>query len=396
MLKRLVLWMNDRLESIAIGILITGLFIIIYFSVRMVFDEMLPWGSDVEYDKTGQIGDFIGGVVGSLWALVGVLLFYRALMLQRDALTTQNNALDNQQEELKLQREELKLQREELRKTREVFSLQQFETTFFNMLRAHQELRDNIEFDVKNVMTWIGSNNPYITERYWLENPKVRGLDFFEFALEDFNRWYNKFKLPENEIFSEVQWLSDDIKYDFFQQLNDYEEMHTPSFDNPKERVAHKYDRFWRNYHHSLGHYFRHVFYILKHIEDGKKREVGRIESEYKNEPRQSLELDIIDDRFLDYAGVLRAHLSAPEQALLYYNGLSFAKQPTHHEKSAKNLIEEYKLVRSFTREDLADPERHHDLYEGIELLYMSDALQPDVEVARPFGEDKEENEDED
>jgi len=38
--------------------------------------------NNIDIEKTGQIGDFIGGLVGSIWSLTGVLLFYATLRLQ--------------------------------------------------------------------------------------------------------------------------------------------------------------------------------------------------------------------------------------------------------------------------------------------------------------------------
>ncbi|MFT6480485.1 MAG: hypothetical protein ACJAVP_003647 [Spirosomataceae bacterium] len=55
-------------------------------------------------NATGQVGDFIGGVVGSLWSLVSVILFYRALTLQREDL-------QNQRKELRLGRLEFTVNR---------------------------------------------------------------------------------------------------------------------------------------------------------------------------------------------------------------------------------------------------------------------------------------------
>lgn len=43
-------------------------------------------GAEIILDKTGQVGDFIGGVIGSIWALTGVLLFYAALRIQTKEL----------------------------------------------------------------------------------------------------------------------------------------------------------------------------------------------------------------------------------------------------------------------------------------------------------------------
>lgn len=45
------------------------------------------WGNgSIEVEKSGQVGDFIGGVVGALWSFTGTLLFFVALQLQRTEL----------------------------------------------------------------------------------------------------------------------------------------------------------------------------------------------------------------------------------------------------------------------------------------------------------------------
>lgn len=42
-----------------------------------------------EMAQTGQVGDFIGGVIGSVWALAGVFLYFSALKLQQQELKSQ-------------------------------------------------------------------------------------------------------------------------------------------------------------------------------------------------------------------------------------------------------------------------------------------------------------------
>ena len=103
------------LVFLGVTVLVTGTFM---FSSS---ENLFQWPKG---DKVGQLGDFIGGFVGSLWTLAGVLFFYAALQDQRkatkatqDAVLQQQKALEKQVEQLILQQEELKLQREELTKS---------------------------------------------------------------------------------------------------------------------------------------------------------------------------------------------------------------------------------------------------------------------------------------
>lgn len=58
-----------------------GLIIFITFLFKLSKDYTIS-GSGVILDKSSQVGDFVGGIVGTVWALTGVLLFYATLRLQ--------------------------------------------------------------------------------------------------------------------------------------------------------------------------------------------------------------------------------------------------------------------------------------------------------------------------
>lgn len=50
----------------------------------------------IDASKFGQFGDFVGGLIGSLWAFAGVILFYVALTEQRDDIRTNREVLKTQ------------------------------------------------------------------------------------------------------------------------------------------------------------------------------------------------------------------------------------------------------------------------------------------------------------
>ncbi len=107
--------------------------------------------STIDETLLGTLGDFIGGIIGSAWALIGVILFYLALKEQRNDIKTNRKALGKQIEALEMQTNEFSLQKEELSLTRNVFKeqtntlkKQQFESTFFNMLNLYNHIVSNI------------------------------------------------------------------------------------------------------------------------------------------------------------------------------------------------------------------------------------------------------------
>lgn len=84
---------------------------------------------DVEI--TGQFGDFFGGVIGSLWTLAGVFLYFSAL---------------------KVQQKQLKVQKEEMKQSEKLLSQQQFESTFFGLLQTQKELKKDLFCKVKIII----------------------------------------------------------------------------------------------------------------------------------------------------------------------------------------------------------------------------------------------------
>lgn len=56
-----------------VGLFALGLVLFIWIEFQLSFN------TPINNEKIGQFGDFIGGIVGSIWALAGVILFYVAL-----------------------------------------------------------------------------------------------------------------------------------------------------------------------------------------------------------------------------------------------------------------------------------------------------------------------------
>lgn len=109
----------------------------------------ISFGAEIDAGKFGTFGDFIGGVLGSIWSLCGVLLFYSALKEQRKDARINSHALQQQIEALKLQSEEFKLQRTELELSRRVFlgqsqtlRQQRLESTYFSLLGLLRSVRE--------------------------------------------------------------------------------------------------------------------------------------------------------------------------------------------------------------------------------------------------------------
>jgi hypothetical protein len=138
---------SKRLIWIGVVLIIVGL---ISFQIG---EKFFDFKSEIKSDKIGQLGDFFGGVIGSIWALAGVILFYVALKRQTDALKDQREStkatvesLRIQSEELKLQSKELQLQREELHQTREEFKINRLTNILFKQIEHVNSIISGFKF----------------------------------------------------------------------------------------------------------------------------------------------------------------------------------------------------------------------------------------------------------
>lgn len=169
----------------------------------------LTWPiSEYSIGQSGVFGDSFG-VLTALFSGLAFSGLIITILLQR--------------EDLKLQRDDLKLQRDELKETREELKFQNFETTFFQMLRLHNSILESI--DIKHI-----KNHTVIAS----------GRDCF-------SRFYDT--------------LYDLYKpYLFYKTDNDN--------DKVKEHINKIYMEFWAKNKQDLGHYFRYLYRIFKYVNE--------------------------------------------------------------------------------------------------------------------------------
>jgi len=151
--------------------------------------------------KAGAFGDSFG-VLTSLFsglAFAGIVL---TILLQR--------------EELQLQRNELKLTREEFQNQHSTIKRQNFESTFFQMLRLHNDILNGIDLSGRTENT---------------------GRDCFVIFLGRIEGYYTAVE-KEKPSASEV------------------------------EKINLAYAEFWRKTQQDLGHYFRYLYTVFKFIKE--------------------------------------------------------------------------------------------------------------------------------
>lgn len=152
-----------------------------------------------------NLGSYLQGTVGSVWALSGLLFIYGSLVGQRKQLAQQD-------EELEDQRKQFQLQQESLRR-------QNFETALFQLLALHNSNINGIEL-------------PQGTNHYPLKGRAV------------FMVWHQTLQA-------------------FYRGVSTNEKITIE-----KEKAVHAYVNFYHARQHDLAHYFRTLYHIFKFIRD--------------------------------------------------------------------------------------------------------------------------------
>lgn len=144
------------LEVIAYVITFIGVVVMIIFLINL--SSTYGIGGHLSTDDmaaTGQVGDFMGGVIGSIWALAGVFLYFSAVKMQ-------NKELENQ---AKYRREDAIMD-----------AIKDFESTFFSLLDSQRKIKaelvgdfDDVKMENGNKMdgeTLSASGNEFFKEAY--------------------------------------------------------------------------------------------------------------------------------------------------------------------------------------------------------------------------------------
>jgi len=105
--------MNKLFIAIAIILVFAGIIVSFLFFKELSLEYWIFGSGEVLMDKTGQVGDFIGGVVGTIFSLSGFIMLLITLKMQASS--------DH---------------------------LQKFEMIFFEMVRFHRDNIQELEFDI--------------------------------------------------------------------------------------------------------------------------------------------------------------------------------------------------------------------------------------------------------
>lgn len=338
---------------LGIGLIVLAVFIYNICGTYVISRDLTP----EDMAQTGQIGDFMGGVIGSIWALAGVLLYFSALRLQQ---------------------QEMKSQREEMAANQKLLDQQLFENTFFNLLKAQDNIRDNIKAQFNNIGFKAFSLS--------ISSYEANGIDFFNKSFSEYARVYN-FVLSHDYKKSSIPAINEEIDEQmssFYDSNNDIivndelwekvklwaynqclgllyyskEKTFKNIHESGDERMicAYAYWLFFSRYEYCLGHYCRHFYNIIKYLDDYKQKLLSQLDKESKDYSKNE---EIVNDKIHHYFSFAQACLSSSELVMLYYNMLLFP--------NAENLYKKYNIFENMNIENLVRVE-HSKFFDGIDI----------------------------
>jgi hypothetical protein len=307
---------NGRIAiGIGIAILVFAVVILVFFILRLSeWYSISSIDSKIKIIDTGSVGDFIGGVVGTLLTF-GTVIF---LIL---AYYQQGKAYYEQKEQFILQQDELK----------ERFQTQQFENKFFQLLDVQQKILSNIKVDNHDYT----KGEPVTSDHYAI------GLDAFKQIHLRLKSQYQhlltlnkplkgtKFDVENAMALLAVYLVNTDLE----------------KYNRPNNLAIRAYSNIFDDYHSQIGHYFRHLYHILLFLHQSYINELANSNQVNKEE---------VFKKYKQYSDLLQAQMNSYQLGLLFYNGLCFVK--------TKKLLHIFSFLENLALEDLLAKE-HALLY---------------------------------
>ena len=241
------------------------------------------WFSELEKGKFGDTFGALNALFAGLafaGVIYAILLQQKELALQRKELKLQRKTLEATEVEVRGQKEQLQAQNQTLQK-------QNFESSFFQLLSMHNEIVNSLHMH--------GTNRDYSAR------------ECFNYILS----------------ICRIYWYNPD------QAQNDTSKIKA-KFRNHFDETA--FDGYLKN----IGHYFRHLYQVVKFVD----------QSDFIKEFEAK--------KF--YTNLILAQLSSDELGLLFYHSLS------DRGTEFKGLVERYALFENISSEVLID-EEHKKLY---------------------------------
>lgn len=315
------------------------------------------------YAVNGTIGDFIGGVAGTIFSLGGFILIYFSFRSQQEALKNQKDQFENEKIEsrffelVNLHRENVSemefksMNAESVHRGRNVFKeiYSQLNyaiihtTKILNVVPITSVLKtgsfiSKYSEDETIKKELIISNLAYSLVFFGVASESFEGLfnalekDFESSFVKSFISFFKLVPIKESKYHQKWKYSSETrssqryITKHFLKKLDIV--FYKQKENGQMSRTPAKYYKFFGGHQSKLGHYYRHLFRAVNYI-DSKN-----LKFEVKQE----------------YIRILRAQLSNYEEFLLFFNSVCFIGREwelKHPRESKNSLITKYDLIRN-------------------------------------------------
>lgn len=261
----------------------------------------------VDFTTTGQIGDTIGGLMGPFINLSAVIVTGLAFYMQYRANKLQVQIFTDQIKQTERQFKQEQLYQEKQNKIR------QFESQFFEMLRLHKENVDELNItsvvngkQVSKRQAFVTMADEFKTFLSYINFDHLPFIHEYKHALDIFFWGWNKDYIDIDTLSSSWNRIIEGPNEDDHLFPIDFRE--------------------YKGYSSSLGHYFRHLFLMVKFVA------YSDAITDYKSK--------------MKYLKILRAQLSNHEQIMLFYNWLSI-DYGGDWENEENKFFTEYKIIHN-------------------------------------------------
>jgi hypothetical protein len=222
----------------------SGVVLLVFCIGWIIFDnELFHVFSKLDDGKASNIGQFVGGIVGVFLSGAGFFLIYSTFQVQKE-FNDKQDVFNRQQIEYFHQQNKL-------------FDKQQFESSFFNLLSAFNDIANSTTGDVP-----IKVKEGLVTNTIL---KSCKGREFFSAVLH---------KLKDSDTVGFVETIIDDNS---IPEINLFHESNrgTTAYDFIVSQVGNNlplslgysvrlYEFVYNDYQNQLGHYYRFLFNIVK------------------------------------------------------------------------------------------------------------------------------------
>jgi hypothetical protein len=307
---------------IPVGLTLTVVFLLVSFIAPLIFTQP-AFTDNLDFTNKGAIGDTIGGLMSPFIAISASILTFMAFYIQYKA----NQEVQKQ------------------------FKIQQFESQFYEMLRLHKENVDEVSVsEAKTIIKGIKNSQSNLIS--------TNGRKAFEELDKELKLIYDTIKrilLRDKKQILEPNNILNKSYHIFFFGLHsnqnglkfDLKKRDVDSISEKEKEIDHKiYDSVRSEANKSrkdlftgnstyLAHLYRHLYLTVKFV-------ANQNESFLSYEQKRK------------YLRILRAQLSNPEQALLFYNWRSGfgnqweQKDEIDKDNSTKNkFFTDYRMIHN-------------------------------------------------